>query len=95
MGWKMKRVAALIIILVMLFVQYSGGTKISYAQNNDFRVSDEDMGEEGEEGDMESETETEKEQDKEDKEDKEEDREEELIECYQLQIPEENGKNGY
>ena len=47
MGWKMKRVAALIIILVMLFVQYSGGTKISYAQNNDFRVSDEDMGEEG------------------------------------------------
>ena len=95
MGWKMKRVAALIIILVMLFVQYSGGTKISYAQNNDFRVSDEDMGEEGEEGDMESETETEKEQDKEDKEDKEEDREEEIIECYQLQIPEENGKNGY
>ena len=64
MGWKMKRVAALIIILVMLFVQYSGGTKISYAQNNDFRVSDEDM---EEEGDMESGTETEKEQDKEDK----------------------------
>lgn len=93
MGWKIKRIVALIIILGILFVQYSKGTKISYAQNSDLAVADVDA---KEEQDTESGTRPEKGEEKDEKEEEEhEEEQEEKLECYQMQIPEANGKNGY
>ncbi|MDY2813682.1 MAG: hypothetical protein SOU03_07000 [Dorea sp.] len=91
MGWKIRRIIALFAILGIIFVQQSKYIELVYAKENwnPFEPQQEEEGktesEKGEEGEKEEEGE------------KGENGEtiEEEIECFQITIPEEDGKNGY